>query len=102
MLFYKSIFVIPFFRKVANGALVIIGAWTTTFTLTVLFQDNGVPQDCLKLDKIGDYPALLVARHTTNVALDIFILCLPLTVIRTLQVSRRKKWLLSGVFRIGG
>ena len=38
----------------------------------------------------------------TDVALDLFILCMPLPVIHRLRMSTKKKWLIGGTFWLGG
>ena len=95
VLFYKSIFIISAFQKVANGMLVILGAWIAAFFFVRLSRNWG------QVGTTVNFPVLFIVQMVSDTSLDLFILCMPLGVIRTLQTSRKKKWLLCGVFWLG-
>jgi len=48
-----------------------------------------------------NYPSWLIASGALDMVLDLATLALPLFVIRTLQMSRRKKFVVSGIFALG-
>ena len=48
-----------------------------------------------------DYEVYLVTMATFDIVLDIITLCLPLPVIRHLQMTTKRKLLLVGVFALG-
>ncbi|KAH7138731.1 hypothetical protein B0J11DRAFT_500933 [Dendryphion nanum] len=50
---------------------------------------------------ILDPPTLLTAYAAINIALDIAVLILPLTVIKSLHISLGERWAIAGVFLLG-
>jgi len=48
-----------------------------------------------------DYYAFITAFSAMDIALDLIILCLPLTVIRSLNMNKKRRILLAGVFWLG-
>ena len=48
-----------------------------------------------------DYYAFITAFAAMDIALDLIILCLPLTVIKNLNITKKRKILLAGVFWLG-
>ena len=101
MLFYKSLFVGATFRKVANGVLFVLCLWIAAFFFVTLFQDKPISRNWGSQGTTVNFPILYIVEGVTNIALDLFILCMPLAVIRGLQISTRKKWFLSGIFLLG-
>ena len=54
----------------------------------------------------GDAPSFncdlwLISMTVLDMLLDLCILCMPLPIIRTLQISSKKKWSLVGIFSLG-
>ena len=71
------------------------------FTLLTLFQDNAVLR---KWDEVGmteHFPDVCVFEGLVDVALNVVVLCMPLVLLRDLQMSSKTKWWLSGVFGLG-
>jgi hypothetical protein len=48
-----------------------------------------------------NYPVWLISSGTTNMVLDLVTLALPLSAISTLKMSRRSKFMVSGIFGLG-
>ena len=101
VLFYKGIFVTSGFRRCANGILVVLGAWIIAFFFVTLFQDNPISRNWGSKGTTVDFPILYIVENTTDIALDLLILCMPLPVIKRLHISTRRKWLLGAVFWLG-
>ena len=102
ILFYKSIFTNVGFRKAANGLLVFLGAWIAAFFFITLFQDKPINRNWGSVGTTVNFPVLYIVESVTDITLDLVILAMPLPVIRSLHISARKRWLLSGVFWMGG
>ena len=60
------------------------------------------PEGPYPTDHCIDFPIYFVCIEVTNVVLDIMILCLPVQMVRHLQLPNRQKIYLSGVFLLGG
>ena len=118
VLFYKRIFTIASFRRVANIALIIIACWTIAAVLVcrpLLFEGLWLIllQSAMFLawpisnfwNQAGntnlDLGAWVIAMAASDVALDLTTLCLPLPIIRSLQISTRRKISLLGIFWLG-
>ena len=81
--------------------VVIVSAWTVAFFFVTLFHDHPVSRNWDAVETIVDFLILYIAENLTEIALDLFILCMRLTVTITLRINARKKWLLSGTFCLG-
>lgn len=89
-------------------ALGIIGAfvlsYNTAAVFVVIFQcypieanwDPTVSGQCVNY---GDF---VLVNGVLNILSDFIILCLPLPILWRLQVSTNQKWVLSGMFLLGG
>ncbi|MCJ1245199.1 hypothetical protein MMC30_002400 [Trapelia coarctata] len=100
--FYKSIFVTPKFRFAANITMGVVWAWILSSFLGQVFSAWPI-SDFWNVD--GDYDmdyfAFITAFAAMDITLDLVILCLPLTVIRSLNMNKKRKILLAGVFWLG-
>ena len=108
LFFYLSIFTTPKFHKLACLAMSLVGAWFLIFLFMVIFQCSPIhgfwdiqlvakgEASCISFGKF------LTAYEVTNVLVDVFILCLPTYMIKTLQLPTSRKVGLVGVFLLGG
>ena len=101
VLFYKGIFATPGFRRWANGVITVLIAWIIAFFFVTLFQDNPISRNWGSKGTTVNFPVLYIVEIATDIALDLFILCMPLPVIKRLQINTRRKWLLGGIFWLG-
>jgi hypothetical protein len=96
LLFYRRIFATPKFM-VADTILLV-------FTVLWWLQNVIVTTVCSKpnpLDVKINYPVYLLTQAVLNLTLDIATLCLPLFVIRRMHMSRRKRFMVAGIFGLG-
>jgi len=101
VLFYKSIFTTPRFTKIANLMICVLVAWIVAFFFGTLFQDNPISRNWGTIGTTIDYPLFYTVENCTDIVLDIAILCMPLPVIKSLHMDKKKKWLLGGIFSLG-
>lgn len=102
VLFYKQIFATQMFKRIANVLLVVILAWLTAFFLTTLFQAWPISTNWTGMGTIiMNEGAMYIAATVTDIILDITVLCMPLPMIRSLNLSTKKKWNLVGIFWLG-
>ena len=79
-------------------------AWGIAVILVSIFQCNPVrgawdltvPATCITL------PKFYLANAVPNIAMDVIILALPIPNVWTLQMSIRQKYVVSGLFLLGG
>ncbi|KAL8855885.1 MAG: hypothetical protein Q9178_007505 [Gyalolechia marmorata] len=108
LFFYRTIFATPLFRRAtaAVGAACLL--WFASFLFFITFQCRPVKaawdQSLLYQGKAHCMPigTLIFAYELMNCCIDICMLCLPIYMIRKLQLPRRKKVTVSGVFLLGG
>ncbi|KAF2729161.1 hypothetical protein EJ04DRAFT_502843 [Polyplosphaeria fusca] len=101
---YRRVFTSPRFQIVCWTVIAIIIAYTVAtvtvaiFTCTPIstFWTNDSSGKC-----IDDF-ASWFSNAGINIATDIIIIALPMPVIRRLRLAKRQKWLLMGVFALGG
>ncbi|KAJ4347253.1 uncharacterized protein N0V89_011193 [Didymosphaeria variabile] len=101
LLFYQTVFATPGFRRAVIATQLVLLAWIIAFFFVTLFQDNPIPRNWGEPGTAINWRIFYIVEIATDVALDIFILCLPLPVIHRLRISKKKKWLISGVFWLG-
>jgi hypothetical protein len=101
LLFYQTVFETFGFRRAVQGTQLVLLAWLIAFFFVTLFQDNPIPRNWGAPGTAINWRIFYIVEIATDVALDIFILCLPLPVIHRLRMSRKKRWLISGVFWLG-
>ncbi|KAH6869522.1 hypothetical protein B0T10DRAFT_523655 [Thelonectria olida] len=103
LLQYRRVFAIRTMQRITLCGVIFMTAWTITiFFLNTLicvpvgkFWDNSIPGRCL------DSLNIWYAMAGFNLATDMAIFCLPLPVIRGLQLPRKQKAMLFAVFCLG-
>ena len=104
LLFYQSIFATQRFRNIANviGAVVVL--WTIAFFFTSLFQAWPISKNWNSKGSGASINvfSMYLAMACTELVHDVLILTLPWTVIWTLRINTKQKWLVSGIFTLGG
>lgn len=107
LLFYLRLFGSrKYLKKIlyATGALVV--SWFIGVTFPAIFMCNPISV-AFVLDTVDQEQhciganAYLISTSVFNVLLNLWILGLPLSIIWTLQLSRRRKYGLSGIFLLG-
>ena len=126
LLFYKRIFITPWFMGTANVFMGVVVAWliAATFVSDVfsivcpdtetlqghIFSANPVDswwnfgadkEPLLAFKPVINYQIFLVALAAIDIGLDVFTLLLPVPIIRSLKVSRTKKIYLLAIFALG-
>jgi hypothetical protein len=100
LLMYKRIFASPTMQRVCFFALIFMVGYAISFPLALALS-------CIPVPKFWDQsiPGRCIEQHladpimgAVNIATDIFLLCLPMPAIKSLQLPRRQKRLLYGVF----
>ncbi|KAL9117370.1 MAG: hypothetical protein Q9187_006091, partial [Circinaria calcarea] len=104
LLFYRRVFATPQFRLRTNivGAMVIM--WLIVNNFLSAFQCRPIEKAWLILipGECVDPLKYILGVHTTNLALDIIILALPVSAVWRLQISLAKKISVAGIFLLGG
>lgn len=101
-MFYKEIFITANFRRAADLALAVLAAtWVALFFVT-LFQDKPISRNWTNQGTTIDFTVLYIFEAAMEVAYDLAVLTFPLPMIRGLQMSTKRKWLLTGIFWLGG
>jgi hypothetical protein len=94
----------PRFRTICNVTIYSVWAALIAFTLATTFQCAPIQFNWNKTIKGGHCfkaPPFWYAHAAWNTAFDIFVLLLPIPVIRSLQMGRNQKAALMGVFILG-
>jgi hypothetical protein len=103
LLQYRRIFAGPVMQRLTLIGLIFITAWAVTlaFLLSLScmpvakFWDPTIPGMCL------DNLTIWYVMAGVNLVTDFSIFSMPLPVIKSLQLPRRQKYLLMGVFGLG-
>ncbi|VUC31378.1 unnamed protein product [Clonostachys rosea] len=106
MSFYWTLFSVggAAHRWIIIGTTACCVVWCIAFTFLVIFQCHpvdalwvhlGVEEYCIQS------PHLLVACEISNLFIDVLILCIPMFAVRRLNLSRKNRWSVSGIFLIG-
>ncbi|KAL5117423.1 hypothetical protein ACEQ8H_004739 [Pleosporales sp. CAS-2024a] len=100
--FYKRIFLIPRFQMSANITIAFVAAFMLTATLVQVFSAWPI-SNWWTLGKSYsiNYGAFITSFAAIDLVLDVIILCLPVPVIRHLQINTHKKFLVIGIFWMG-
>ncbi|KAI1092131.1 hypothetical protein F5B19DRAFT_233881 [Rostrohypoxylon terebratum] len=100
--FYKRIFAVPTFVLCANIVIAIVILFMIAATFTQIFSAWPI-YNWWTLGKTYtiNYGAFLTSFAAIDLALDITILCLPIPIIRSLHMDRKRKFLLLGIFWLG-
>ena len=102
--FYRRIFITKRFRLVCDVTTGLVIAWLVSLFFGVLLRSQPISLDWLPKQPgtLGNIVILYSFVGASDTALDIFILCLPISAIRNLHMSTRKKWIVGGMFGLGG
>ncbi|MCJ1352868.1 MAG: hypothetical protein MMC33_002852 [Icmadophila ericetorum] len=105
LIFYKRVFYTARFALAANILIVHVSLWFMAFFIATLFQALPISYNwnltVTATYVINEY-AMYTAAGAIEIVLDIATLCLPIPVIWILKISTQKKWIVSGVFLLGG
>lgn len=99
----RRIFQNPLMQKITFVGLMFETAWAVTLSVLLplvcvpvsAFWDTSVPGRCL------DQLAIWYVMASVNLVTDFVVFSLPLPVVRSLQLPRRQKIMLMGVFCLG-
>lgn len=86
----------------ANITFVVLAATLIALFFVTLFQYHPISGNWTNNGTTIDYTVLYIFEGAFEPAYDLAILSLPLPMIRGLNLGRRGKWLLAGVFWLGG
>jgi len=107
ILFYKRIFAIRRFNLVANGAFLLVLAWTIIAFFGFLFSAKGVSSYWTTQPQFENteynfnFTTFLTAMNSIDIVLDVLILCLPLPMVWDLQMTLGRKVVVSCLFLLG-
>ena len=108
LLLYRTIFVTPNFRRITSVVGILCLLWFIAMLLATIFQCHPIKAAWNQLSVIeGSGHCLKSGRYIfgyelTNVFIDVCILCLPIYMIRRLQLPLRRKITVSSIFLLGG
>ncbi|KAH6673517.1 hypothetical protein B0J14DRAFT_50180 [Halenospora varia] len=101
--FYRRVFTSSnTFRKVTNGMLIFVLLWTIAFFFATVFQAWPVSWNWTGVGKPIQYNIMYYATCATEIAADLVILCLPIPMIKSLHLSKTRRWTVMGIFGLGG
>ena len=106
--FYRSVFPVPRFLRATLILAILCGVWFAVCFLVNIFQCcpiNGAWDIPMQLDGRAtciSYNRFLIGHEASNMLLDACILALPVWMLRRLQLSRAKKFVVGAVFLAGG
>lgn len=81
--------------------LVLTSAWLVSFVFATFFQVWPLSCNWVNCTPTTNYTVMYVCLSVTDVLLDIAILCIPTSFIRTLHISKGQKISLVGIFGLG-
>ena len=102
---YRRIFVTPAFRRISIGTDCVSAAWFVMAFLVAIFSCT--PVDYLwnpreKGSCLPHYNQYYLTREVLGTILDAVILLLPIRTIMNLQMPRRSRFQITGIFLLGG
>jgi len=105
LLMYRRIFDTPFFQRVVVGGVITNIIWWFTMSVSGVF--TCVPVQAYWLTETPGKKCFNLLQYDLgyaiiNIALDVFILILPIQEVWKLQVTRPQKIAISFIFLIGG
>lgn len=106
LIFYRRIFGLwPSFKRINSVLIAIVTAWAFAYMMSAIFVCGTHPEAqwdfSNREEKCYNQGSVLFSYAITDVATDLAVLSLPLFYVRRLQMSRRKKWAIVGVFLLG-
>ena len=108
LFFYRTIFATPGFRRTTSVVGILCVLWFTVVLIVTIFQCHPVKaawDELLVVDGKGHcMPAgtYIFSYELTNVFTDVCILCMPIYMIKKLQLPLRRKITVCGIFLLGG
>ena len=103
VLLYIEIFPRPaFFRiAVATQVVVVLNFAQTIFTACLICRPLNYSWDKTINGKCGNTEAIALFSAAFNMALDVWVVCLPLPIVWQLQMSKQRKIGISATFALG-
>lgn len=105
LLLYRRLFNFLWLRSVTLIIGIVCTSWFVAALLCLAFQCQTEAErnnaSSLYSDQCTDRKAYWTAIASSNMGLDVVILCLPLYMARNLQLATRQKKALSGIFALG-
>jgi len=103
--FYRTIFIGKRFRLACDTMSVVVVSWLIALFFGTLLRSTPISVNWIPRQPGGRHGNIVVLFSfigASDILLDIIILCLPLPIIRHLHMSTQKKWLVAGIFWLGG
>lgn len=101
LFFYGRIFSSGRLPVTVKILIVITIAWLISFFFATLFQAWPIWCNWVYCEPTTNYPVMYMVCTSTDIVLDICILCLPAFFINKLQMSKGKKVGLAAIFGLG-
>lgn len=79
------------FRKLNTFLLGLVGLWMLAFYITTIIQGLPVSWNWTGVGHSIDLHSFFIAEAASDIALDLMVLCLPVIVVRGLQMSFNRK-----------
>ncbi|KIH93380.1 hypothetical protein SPBR_04202 [Sporothrix brasiliensis 5110] len=100
---YYRVFSIPSIRRIIIGFMFVVGAWSLSQVFITIwgcspvakFWDQALPGRCLAL-----FPQMYI-NAAGNIASDVAIFCLPIPILKSLNLRRQQKVLVMAIFGLG-
>ena len=103
LFFYGVVFSAGKLNIMIKIMLLVTLSWMISFILATLFQIWPIRcnwTSCVR-GSATDYPIMYILNNATDIILDLAILCLPVTAIKRLRMSRNKKIGTMFIFGLG-
>lgn len=102
VLFYKRIFFLHPFHLWANASLIAVSTWMVTTFLTFIVYCSTQSKNADHTKFVHGEVVLIMTMNCVDIALDAWILALPMPAIKSLHMRPLKKLAVAGVFLLGG
>ena len=101
LLFYRRIFGTRKFGIALMTVGVVVVLWTIAFFFATLLQAWPISFNWTHIGTPTDFPVMYWVCAATDIFLDVITLALPLPMIWGLQMSQKRKWMVTGIFGLG-
>lgn len=103
LILYKRIFLTKHFHLACHVMMALTAGWLITSIFGEVFSSKPVSKgpDNSVGPFIINYTGFLLSMTAINMVLDVMVVCMPLSVIRALQMSSARKVQVSGIFLLG-
>ena len=103
LLFYSRIFTERFFRIALRVSFSLVTLWLIAIEITVLAECQPISGlwDFTESSRCINLQSFFVGSGIPNVLLNVLIVGLPIPMVWTLEIDRKYRWALSGVFALG-